>query len=166
MPEAFRAARDALAFLEAHRLAPVAENYTFALAVVADPGSDLARAVAAETDGGLRLTARALETLSERHLAIKRDTTAERDSAVTARANQLGALTTDAQTLTRSLSHDVSAMASEAENWPDATLLVTRLPMPSASWPSCAATSPGSSPTSARSVRRGTIRCATQPLAR
>ena len=127
MPEAFRAARDALAFLEAHRLAPVAENYTFALAVVADPGSDLARAVAAETDGGLRLTARALETLSERHLAIKRDTTAERDSAVTARANQLGALTTDAQTLTRSLSHDVSAMASEAENWPDATLLVTRL---------------------------------------
>ena len=37
MPEAFRAARDALAFLEAHRLAPVAENYTFALAVVADP---------------------------------------------------------------------------------------------------------------------------------
>lgn len=127
MPEAFQAARDALAFLEAHRLAPVAANYAFALAVVEDPGSELARAVAAETDGGLRLTSRALETLGERYLADRRDTTAERDSQVTARANQLGALTTDAQTLTRTLSHDVSAMANAAGNWPDATPLVTRL---------------------------------------
>jgi diguanylate cyclase len=123
MPDAFVAARDALAFLEVHHLEPVAANYAFALAVVADPNSDLARAVASETDGGLRLTTRSLETLSERYLPARIDRAAERETAVTRHADQLGALTSDAQ----ALSHDVTAMSIDAQGWPESTALVTRL---------------------------------------
>lgn len=127
MPNAFVAARDALAFLEVHRLEPMAANYAFALAVVGDPNSDLARAVASETDGGLRLTARSLETLSDRYLPARPDRTAERETAVTRHADQLDALTSDAQALTQSLSNDVTAMSIDAQGWPESTALVTRL---------------------------------------
>jgi len=83
--------------------------------------------VASETDGGLRLTARSLETLSDRYLPARPDRATERETAVTRHADQLDALTSDAQALTQSLSNDVTAMSIDAQGWPESTALVTRL---------------------------------------
>jgi diguanylate cyclase len=51
------------AFLFDQRLLPEPANFTFAYQLLSDPNGDLARAVAALTDGGVRLTARDIETL-------------------------------------------------------------------------------------------------------
>ncbi len=51
------------AFLELHRLSPDPLHYTFAYRVVCDSNGALARAVAALTEGGIRLSARDIETL-------------------------------------------------------------------------------------------------------
>ena len=87
----------------------------------------MAKAVALETDGGLRLTNRSLQQLSERFLTANLETTADQESHVRRHATQLGSLTSDAQVLTKALSDDVSAMAVEAEDWPDSNALVSRL---------------------------------------
>lgn len=50
-------------FLIEQRLDPDPANYTFAYHLLADPDGPLARAVAALTDGGVRLTQRDVETL-------------------------------------------------------------------------------------------------------
>lgn len=51
------------AFLFEQRLAPDPANFAFAYHLLSDPNGDLARAVAALTDGGVRLTVRDIETL-------------------------------------------------------------------------------------------------------
>ncbi|OYX39506.1 MAG: GGDEF domain-containing protein [Sphingomonas sp. 32-62-10] len=57
--EASRAVFDRIRdFLEANRLGPDPVNYAFGYRVVSDPAGPLARAVAALTDGGVRLTKR------------------------------------------------------------------------------------------------------------
>lgn len=50
-------------FLFEQRLLPDPANFAFAYQLLSDPGGDLARAVAALTDGGVRLTVRDIETL-------------------------------------------------------------------------------------------------------
>jgi diguanylate cyclase len=51
------------AFLFAQRLDPDPANFAFAYAILANPDGPLAKAVAALTDGGVRLTLRDIETL-------------------------------------------------------------------------------------------------------
>lgn len=127
MSDSFSIAHAALAFLESHRLPPIAANYSFALEVVGDLDGPLARAVAFETDGGLRLTSRSLHELSQRFLAGNSETVAITESSVRTHATQLGSLTSDAQFLTKALSDDVNAMAVEVQDWPGSNALVARL---------------------------------------
>lgn len=127
MSDVFGPARAALAFLESHHLPPTTANYGFALDVVSDPEGALARAVTVETDGGLRLTSRSLQELSERFLMVSSETVATREANVRIQASELGSLTSDAQILTKALNNDVNAMAGEVQNWPDSNALVTRL---------------------------------------
>ena len=127
MSDVFGTAHAALAFLESHHLQPTTANYAFALEVVSDLDGPLARAVALDTDGGLRLTPRSLNELSQRFLATKSGTAARIEDAVQSHATQLGSLTSDAQLLTKSLSDDVTAMAVEVQDWPYSNALVARL---------------------------------------
>ncbi|MDR6788617.1 diguanylate cyclase [Sphingomonas sp. BE138] len=118
---AFDRARRALNFLELHRLDPSPSHYEFALAVIGAPGSALSEAVAAHTDGGLRLTVAAVQALVEQHLSPRREQTLDRrERTVMRQAQELGTLTHDAHHLTAALGRDMGAMVERAADLPAA----------------------------------------------
>lgn len=137
MKAAFERARAALDFLEVHQLEPSPPHYEFALTVVSEPKSVLAKAVADHTDGGLRLTAATVKTLLSGHcqaaaappvVASGVSMVAAHEQTVARHAQELGSLTSDAHQLTENLGRDVGSMVDRAENWPgDAGNFVTRL---------------------------------------
>lgn len=128
MKAAFDLAGKALAFLEFHQLQPSVAHYALALDIVTRPGSALAKAVEAHTDGGLRLGADTIAELGRAHLAAPDGAAVDRREQTVARQTAaLGSLTSDAQDLTHALSRDVGTMARAADDWPQADGLVARL---------------------------------------
>ena len=128
MQKRFDLAREAINFLEGHRLHPTTTHYGFALEVVSNRRSSLAQAVERETEGGLRLTAEAVVELQSRYSRLAGGGEVSlREQSVTKHAEQLDALTSDAHDLTKNLGLDVGAMAHKATEWPNAVDLVGRL---------------------------------------
>jgi diguanylate cyclase len=129
MKAAFDRARKALDFLETHRLDPSPDHYGFALAVVLDPASELARAVARRTDGGLRLTAEDMLALrGHAPLPVSAVPIDQREQRMARQTEELGSLTSEAHDLTEALGRDVSTMVDRADAWPaDAGDFVSRL---------------------------------------
>lgn len=128
MIKKFELARRALDFLELHSIEPTEMHFGFALAMCDGVHPDLHRAVNEEIDGGLRLSADSVARLHARFLGpVAQARLATREAAVVHHSTQLGDLTTDAHALATTLHQDVSAMANEAEAWPDASPLVLRL---------------------------------------
>ncbi|UZK70458.1 diguanylate cyclase [Sphingomonas sp. S1-29] len=122
MKTAFDNARAALAFLESHRLEPSVGNYALALQYVENRQSDLGRAIAAETDGGLRLTHEAADRLQAQYVRRGSDfVTRQREQAVTRHAEELDSLTADAHELTSALERDVGTIVAQSTDWPKAT---------------------------------------------
>ncbi|VXC43019.1 GGDEF domain-containing protein [Sphingomonas sp. 8AM] len=129
MRTAFDRARRALNFLELHQLDPSPSHYEFALAVIGAPGSRLSEAVAAQTDGGLRLTTATVQTLVDHYLSPPREQTLDRrERTVMRQAQELGTLTSDAHDLTEALGRDMGALVGTADIAPpDATAFIDRL---------------------------------------
>lgn len=125
----FRQAREALDFLELHKLEPSAENYAFALDYVTNPESELAREVNEQTYGGLRLASGAVSGFVERHLSKSRGTVLDhRERTVARQAEELGTLTSDAHDLTEALGRDVGAIVQQSgEEISGTSDLVSRL---------------------------------------
>ncbi|MFK3889004.1 GGDEF domain-containing protein [Sphingomonas sp. NPDC079357] len=125
----FDRARGALNFLELHQLDPSPSHYEFALAVIGAPGSKLAEAVAAQTDGGLRLTAASVQSLVETYLSPPREQTLDRrERTVMRQAQELGTLTSDAHDLTEALGRDMGAIVgAEGSDLPLGTAIIDRL---------------------------------------
>lgn len=125
----FERAREVLDFLERHQLNPSAENYDFALHYIANPASELAREVNAQTYGGLRLTPDAVIVLVERHLSRNPGIVLDqRERTVARQAEELGTLTSDAHDLTEALGRDVGTMVKQTDDWPKGTSeLIARL---------------------------------------
>jgi diguanylate cyclase len=122
---AFDLAREALAFLEQHRLEPSPAYHDLAARYIADPQSALARDIDDQTDGGLRLTADAATMLIDRYCRdVPRDV-AWRERQVARQADELGSLAADAHDLTRALGEDIGTAGSSAPVDQDA--IVTRL---------------------------------------
>lgn len=115
----FALARKALDFLERHRLEPSALHYEIALLYHAKPDCDLARAVSALVDDGLRLTGNDAQRLGGQYLqksvAPHPD---NHEATIEKQANKLGLLTSDACELTNLLSHDVGDMIEGAGDGP------------------------------------------------
>lgn len=129
MRTAFDRARRALNFLELHQLDPSPSHYEFALAVIGAPGSHLSEAVAAQTDGGLRLTAATVQSLVDDYLSPPREQTLDRrERTVMRQAQELGTLTSDAHDLTEALGRDMGALVGAGGTAPpDAAAFVDRL---------------------------------------
>ncbi|MET0271153.1 MAG: diguanylate cyclase [Sphingomonas sp.] len=122
MKAAFDRARDALDFLEQHRLEPSVRHYEFALAWATHPGSPLAQEVRSLTEDGLRLSAEAATQLADRHLRNDRGAQAEaREQVVARQAAELGALSSDAHDVTSALERDMGTIVAQAEDWPRET---------------------------------------------
>lgn len=125
---AFERARRAINFLELHQLDPSPGHYEFALAVIAAPGSRLSEAVAAHTDGGLRLTGAIVQELIDQHIGPPREVSLDRRERTVARQTQeLGTLTSDAHDLTAALGRDVGTMVDQAGDPAAAIDFVARL---------------------------------------
>ncbi|GAA4217875.1 hypothetical protein GCM10022253_17400 [Sphingomonas endophytica] len=128
MRTAFDRARRALNFLELHQLDPSPSHYEFALAVIGAPGSHLSEAVAAQTDGGLRLTTATVQSLVDAYLSPPREQTLDRrERTVMRQAQELGTLTSDAHDLTEALGRDMDAFVAAAGEAPSAAAFVDRL---------------------------------------
>lgn len=128
MRTSFDRARRALNFLELHQLDPSPSHFEFALAVIGAPGSALSEAVAAQTDGGLRLSAVTVQLLVERYLSRPPEQTLERrERTVMRQAQELGMLTTDAHHLTEALGREMDALVAGAADVPAAADFVHRL---------------------------------------
>ncbi|MHA6722302.1 GGDEF domain-containing protein [Sphingomonas sp. RS2018] len=147
MKAAFERARNAMDFLEHHRLDPSPANYALALRYLAAPGAPLALRIAELVDGGLRLTAEQAGELNAQFLGITDPTHIPGVPAATAAAAvaatlpashaaevvsrqsaELGELTTGALTLTSELGRDVGAFVADREAWPvSADSFATRL---------------------------------------
>jgi diguanylate cyclase len=128
MKSIYANARMAVAFLEVHDLEPRGETFEIAYDITANPTTDFARAIAEEIDAGVRLTPEILAKLHTRFDRAHRATdVATRERSVERRASRLNTLTSDAQDITRTLGHDVTALAKQADNWPSTEDLVVRL---------------------------------------
>lgn len=128
MKSIYASARMAVAFLEVHNLEPNGETFEIAYDITVNPMTDFARAIAVETDDGLRLTPEILAKLRARFdRAHGEPDVATRERSVERRASRLDTLTSDAQDITRTLGHDVTTLAKEADNWPSTEDLVVRL---------------------------------------
>ncbi|PCD03322.1 GGDEF domain-containing protein [Sphingomonas spermidinifaciens] len=76
-------------FLFAQAMAPTPANYALAYAVLTDPAGDLAKSIAARTDGGVRLSQRDLDELglrAERAAAAGQDAEPDKVELLAARA--------------------------------------------------------------------------------
>lgn len=125
----FEQAREALAFLERHRLEPSASHFEFALRCIAAPTSALARDVYEATYRGAPLTAEDVLALEERHRVEGRGATIDRRERMVARqAEELETLTSDAHDLTEALGRDVGSFVKQSAAWPTGTAdLIARL---------------------------------------
>jgi diguanylate cyclase len=118
----FRQARDALDFLEQHRLEPSATNYDFALRCIAQPASALARDVYERTYGGQPLTSGDVVAILQRHGGVDQSSALERRERMVARqAEELGTLTSDAHDLTEALGREVGTIVKQSDAWPSGT---------------------------------------------
>jgi len=122
---AFDLAREALAFLERHRLDPSPANQDLATRYVADPQSALARDIDDHTDGGLRLTADTATMLIDRYCREMPRDVAWRERQVARQADELDSLAADAHDLTLTLGADIGAAGGRVPVDPDA--IVARL---------------------------------------
>ena len=121
MKAVFDRSRQALDFLEAHRLEPTSINIDVVRAYIADPGSALARDIDALTDGGLRLSPVQIADLAERHLRRHDDGAAR----VLRQTDRLDRLTGDVHGLASQLGEEVGAVATNPAPWPDIVRLLT-----------------------------------------
>ncbi|WP_271301116.1 GGDEF domain-containing protein [Sphingomonas sp. CV7422] len=106
---AFELAREALAFLEQHRLPPSEVYRDLAARYLAAPGSPLAREIDAATDGGLRLTAADATRLVDLYCRDRSDDILWREHRVARQADALGSLAAEAHDVTRALGADLGA---------------------------------------------------------
>ena len=97
------------AFLFDQRLAPEPANYAFAYQLLADPNGPLARAVAALTDGGVRLTQRDIETLGCDVQPVA--------GTATAKAEKAEGLVAQTQMQVEGFEDMVTAMRAETEDF-------------------------------------------------
>jgi len=105
----FDLAREALAFLERHRLDPSPAHQDLASRYVANPHSALARDIDDHTDGGLRLTADTATMLIDLYCRDGPPEVTWRERNVAMQADELGSLAADAHDLTRTLGADIGA---------------------------------------------------------
>jgi len=120
--ERWDAEREAMLFLEAHRLAHTPDSHAVALHALRHPGSVLGREVARRTDGGVRLTPddvdslrpllRVHEEAGHSHEAWQRD--------LGVQAERLESLTTDARQITRDFTSDMAALSGVDRDAPEA----------------------------------------------
>lgn len=113
-PGVFDASREALAFLDRHRLARATNSYALALQAVLHPYGPLGQAVAHRTDGGVRLTeddVADLMPLVRQHEANEAPSNrAQLDRELSDHADVLDSLTSEARQITSTFSHDVTAL--------------------------------------------------------
>lgn len=111
----FDADREALNFLDAHRLDRTTTSYRLALQAILHPESPLGREVTRRTDGGVRLTEEDVKALRplvhepEEPEAGSGQGPLERDLDV--QAEKLESLTSDARQITSDFSHDMVALS-------------------------------------------------------
>jgi diguanylate cyclase len=114
-PGLFDASREALMFLDRHRLARTTNSYALALQAVLHPYGPLGTAVADRTDGGIRLTeddVAELMPLVRQHEAIDLPPDrAQLDRDLSDHAEALDSLTSEARQITSDFSNDVSALS-------------------------------------------------------
>ncbi len=114
-PGLFDASREALTFLDSHRLARTTNSYAMALQAVLHPYGPLGLEVARRTDGGIRLTDQDVRDLVP--LVREHETTERRhDRTQMARelgdqAEQLESLTFDARQITSGFTTQVAALS-------------------------------------------------------
>ncbi len=119
------------AFLAAHRLSPDPAHYTFAYAVLSEPGGELAAEIAMLTDGGYRLTHEQIEQLGGSVVAggspparwaegdVALDRQAEALVAQTqAQVDVFAAMTKAMHVETRDFGRDLAASAAAIERSP------------------------------------------------
>ncbi|MET4897506.1 diguanylate cyclase [Sphingomonadaceae bacterium jetA1] len=130
-PDGFDADREALNFLDDHRLARSTTSYRLALQAILHPDSPLGREVARRTDGGIRLTEEDVKALcplvreqeGEGRGALERD--------LDVQAEKLESLTSDARQITSDFSSDMAALSQahhgQAEAAPDSRAIAALL---------------------------------------
>lgn len=122
-------AQAALRFLEKHRLDPSADHYRLALGYVTGSEPALIQAIDREIDGGLRLTEEAAAALlGQLPVGDARNALHHQRATMSAQADQLGSLTSEAHDVTAALGRDVDAMVTQGGDRPgEASVFAARL---------------------------------------
>jgi diguanylate cyclase len=114
-PGLFDASREALLFLDQHRLARTTNSYALALQAVLHPYGPLGQEVARRTDGGIRLTEEdvgKLMPMVRAHEAIEPlPDRAQLDRDLSDHAEALDSLTSEARQITGHFTSDVAALS-------------------------------------------------------
>jgi diguanylate cyclase len=114
-PGLFDASREALLFLDSHRLARTTNSYAMALQAVLHPYGPLGLEVARRTDGGVRLTEQDVRDLMplvrEHETGERRDERARMGRELGEQAEQLQSLTADARQITSGFTTQVAALS-------------------------------------------------------
>lgn len=105
-------AEQTIEFLEAHRLEPMPTNYALAYFTVTGENPDIARAVAAITAGGVRITQAEVDAVMTAHGFSRAETAARNNAAANAvrrQALRLVDVTADAARATGEFGRDIAA---------------------------------------------------------